>query len=127
MHVFGGVVWGHQHERMKHTARQSQVLSHITELATSLGRRSAPPPVPTAMPCPRTCTPEPIPGCPLPHCYGACPSPRDVVIPFFHRLESPEHLNGFLEAVRSSTGGTFIPRPGGPRRLTLACRLCMGG
>lgn len=54
-----------QHERMKNTARQSQLLTHISELARSLGR-----------------------------------SPRDVVLPFFKRLESVEHLNGLNEAVR---------------------------
>ncbi len=54
-----------KHARMQNTARQSQLLSHITELASSLGR-----------------------------------SPRDVVVPFFRRLESPEHLKGFTEAVK---------------------------
>lgn len=54
-----------QHERMKNTARQSQLLTHISELARSLGR-----------------------------------SPRDVVLPFFKRLESAEHLAGFAEAVK---------------------------
>ena len=54
-----------KHARMKNTARQSQLLSHITELGHSLGR-----------------------------------SPRDVVVPFFRRLQEPEHLKGFTNAVQ---------------------------
>jgi len=54
-----------KHARMKKTARQSQLLSHITELGHSLGR-----------------------------------SPRDVVVPFFRRLQEPEHLKGFTNAVQ---------------------------
>ncbi|EWM24595.1 cdc37 protein [Nannochloropsis gaditana] len=54
-----------KHARMKNTARQSQILSHITELAHSLDR-----------------------------------SPRDVVVPFFRRLQEPVHLKGFSDAVQ---------------------------
>jgi cell division cycle protein 37 len=54
-----------KHTRMQNTARQSQLLSHIRDLAASLGR-----------------------------------SPRDVVLPFFSRLDNPVHLKGFQEAVK---------------------------
>ncbi len=45
-------------------SRQSQILSHITELAQSMKR-----------------------------------DPRDVILPFFMRLEEAEHLRGFNQAV----------------------------
>jgi cell division cycle protein 37 len=51
-------------ERMKIVSRQSQILSHITELATSTKR-----------------------------------DPRDLIIPFFIRIQEPGHSSGFQEAV----------------------------
>lgn len=51
-------------EKMKRAARNSQILSHITELATSLKRH-----------------------------------PRDVVLPFFKRIDDPVYRAGFDEAV----------------------------
>lgn len=52
------------HEKMRQVAHQSQLLSHICELAVSLKR-----------------------------------PPRDVVVPFFRRIQEPEHLAGFKDAV----------------------------
>lgn len=54
-----------KHDRMKLVCRQSQILSHITELAVSLGR-----------------------------------DPRDVILPFFRRIEEKEYLTNFLSAVQ---------------------------
>mgnify|MGYP003385495688 CR=1 FL=1 len=51
-------------ERMKVVSRQSQILSHISELGTSTGR-----------------------------------DPRDVIIPFFIRIQEPTHSSGFQDAV----------------------------
>lgn len=51
-------------DRMKLVCRQSQILSHITELATSLRR-----------------------------------DPRDVILPFFKRIDEKEYFNGFIGAV----------------------------
>eukprot|EP00604_Paraphysomonas_vestita_P002945 CAMPEP_0174820822 /NCGR_PEP_ID=MMETSP1107-20130205/4883_1 /TAXON_ID=36770 /ORGANISM="Paraphysomonas vestita, Strain GFlagA" /LENGTH=461 /DNA_ID=CAMNT_0016036875 /DNA_START=2093 /DNA_END=3478 /DNA_ORIENTATION=+ len=53
-----------KHKRMKLVCRQSQILSHITELAQSMKR-----------------------------------DPRDVIIPFFIRIQEPEHFQGFTNAV----------------------------
>lgn len=55
-------------ERMKIVCRQSQILSHISELGTSTGR-----------------------------------DPRDVIIPFFIRIQEPTHNKGFMEAVADFT------------------------
>eukprot|EP00602_Paraphysomonas_sp_CaronLab_P003364 CAMPEP_0185021224 /NCGR_PEP_ID=MMETSP1103-20130426/3905_1 /TAXON_ID=36769 /ORGANISM="Paraphysomonas bandaiensis, Strain Caron Lab Isolate" /LENGTH=451 /DNA_ID=CAMNT_0027552621 /DNA_START=63 /DNA_END=1421 /DNA_ORIENTATION=- len=57
-----------KHRRMRQVCRQSQILSHITELATSMRR-----------------------------------DPRDVILPFFMRLQEPEHLKGFNDAVYDFT------------------------
>lgn len=57
-------------DRMKLVCRQSQILSHITELGVSMGR-----------------------------------DPRDVIVPFFRRIQEKEYLAGFLKAV-----GDFIDR-----------------
>jgi cell division cycle protein 37 len=54
-----------KHKRMKLVCRQSQILSHVSELAQSMGR-----------------------------------DPRDVVIPFFRRIEEKEHKKGFDDAVK---------------------------
>lgn len=54
-----------KHRRMKLVCRQSQILSHITELATSMRK-----------------------------------DPRDVILPFFKRLEERTHLEGFNVAVQ---------------------------
>lgn len=54
-----------KHKRMKLVCRQSQILSHITELATSMRK-----------------------------------DPRDVILPFFKRLEERNHLEGFNVAVQ---------------------------
>lgn len=59
-----------KHKRMKLVCRQSQILSHIQELANSLKK-----------------------------------DPRDVIIPFFKRLELSEHSNLFTDAVN-----TFIEK-----------------
>jgi cell division cycle protein 37 len=53
-----------KHKRMKLVCRQSQIISHIIELAQSMKR-----------------------------------DPREVVIPFFRRLEEKTHLDGFTGAV----------------------------
>jgi cell division cycle protein 37 len=53
-----------KHARMKMVCRQSQILSHIHELGTSMKR-----------------------------------DPRDVILPFFKRIEEKEYLQGFLNAV----------------------------
>lgn len=53
-----------KHARMKLVCRQSQILSHIHELGTSMHR-----------------------------------DPRDVILPFFKRIEEKEYLKGFLGAV----------------------------
>ncbi len=53
-----------KHARMKLVCRQSQILSHIHELGTSMKR-----------------------------------DPRDVILPFFKRIEEKEYLQGFLNAV----------------------------
>jgi cell division cycle protein 37 len=55
-----------KHERMKLVCRQSQILTHITELGTSLKR-----------------------------------DPRDVILPFFHRISEAEYMKGFLKEVDS--------------------------
>jgi cell division cycle protein 37 len=52
-------------DKMKLASRNSQVLSHVTDLAASLNRH-----------------------------------PRDVVLPFFSRIEDPRYRAGFEEAVR---------------------------
>ena len=52
------------HDKMLLAARNSQVLSHITELAQSLRRH-----------------------------------PRDVVLPFFHRISEAQYKAGFDDAV----------------------------
>ena len=52
------------HDKMKRTARNSQILSHITELASSMNRH-----------------------------------PRDVVLPFFARVNSSAFQSGFDDAV----------------------------
>ena len=51
-------------ERMKLVCRQSQILSHISELGVQMHR-----------------------------------DPRDVILPFFRRMEEKQYLNGFLSAV----------------------------
>lgn len=51
-------------ERMKLVCRQSQILSHITELGVQIHR-----------------------------------DPRDVILPFFRRMEEKQYLTGFLQAV----------------------------
>lgn len=51
-------------ERMKLVCRQSQILSHITELGVQMHR-----------------------------------DPRDVILPFFRRMEENQYLTGFLQAV----------------------------
>merc|ERR1712093_757621 len=51
--------------KMKLASRNSQVLSHVTDLAASLNRH-----------------------------------PRDVVLPFFSRIEDPRYRSGFEEAVQ---------------------------
>lgn len=53
-----------KHKRMKLVCRQSQIVSHIVELATSMRR-----------------------------------DPREVVLPFFKRLDQAEHMEGFTSAV----------------------------
>jgi cell division cycle protein 37 len=53
-----------KHKRMKLVGRQSQILSHIHELGTSMRR-----------------------------------DPRDVILPFFKRIQEPDYLQGFLAAV----------------------------
>eukprot|EP00607_Mallomonas_marina_P009104 CAMPEP_0182422584 /NCGR_PEP_ID=MMETSP1167-20130531/8304_1 /TAXON_ID=2988 /ORGANISM="Mallomonas Sp, Strain CCMP3275" /LENGTH=473 /DNA_ID=CAMNT_0024600753 /DNA_START=51 /DNA_END=1472 /DNA_ORIENTATION=- len=53
-----------KHKRMKLVCRQSQILSHIQELANSMHK-----------------------------------DPRDVIIPFFRRIEEKEHFAGFTSAV----------------------------
>jgi hypothetical protein len=53
-----------KHKRMKLVCRQSQIISHIVELASSMKR-----------------------------------DPRDVVLPFFKRLEEKQHLDGLTSAV----------------------------
>ena len=52
-------------DKMKLASRNSQVLSHVTDLAASLNRH-----------------------------------PRDVVLPFFARIEDPRYRSGFEEAVQ---------------------------
>ena len=52
-------------DKMKLASRNSQVLSHVTDLAASLNRH-----------------------------------PRDVVLPFFSRIEDPRYRSGFEEAVQ---------------------------
>ncbi|CAN0015668.1 unnamed protein product, partial [Ectocarpus fasciculatus] len=54
-----------KHKRCKLVCRQSQIVSHIVELATSMKR-----------------------------------DPREVVLPFFKRLEEKEHLDAFNSAVK---------------------------
>jgi len=53
------------HDKMKLASRNSQVLSHVTDLSASLNRH-----------------------------------PRDVVLPFFARIEDPRYRSGFEEAVQ---------------------------
>ena len=53
-----------KHKRMKLVCRQSQLLSHIQELANSMRKDT-----------------------------------RDVILPFFKRLEEAEHMKGFLSSV----------------------------
>jgi hypothetical protein len=53
-----------KHDRMKLVCRQSQILTHITELGVSMRR-----------------------------------DPRDVILPFFHRISEPAYLKGFAAAV----------------------------
>lgn len=53
-----------KHKRMKLVCRQSQILSHIHELGTSMRR-----------------------------------DPRDVILPFFHRISEKEYLANFISAV----------------------------
>lgn len=53
-----------KHKRMKLVGRQSQILSHIHELGTSMHR-----------------------------------DPRDVILPFFRRIQEGDYLQGFLSAV----------------------------
>lgn len=57
-----------KHKRMKLVCRQSQIISHIIELAQSMAR-----------------------------------DPREVVLPFFKRIEEKIHLDGFLSAVNDFT------------------------
>ena len=57
-----------KHKRMKLVCRQSQIISHIIELAQSMAR-----------------------------------DPREVVLPFFKRIEEKVHLDGFLSAVNDFT------------------------
>ncbi len=57
-----------KHIRMKLVCRQSQILSHITELGVSMRR-----------------------------------DPRDVIIPFFRRIQEREYLTGFLQSVTDFT------------------------
>lgn len=54
-----------KHKRMKQVCRQSQILSHIAELAQGMSR-----------------------------------DPRDVIVPFFKRLEEDEHKKGFDSALK---------------------------
>ena len=53
-----------KHERMKKVCRQSQILSHLSELGSQMHR-----------------------------------DPRDVILPFFMRMEEDQYLNGFKQAV----------------------------
>lgn len=53
-----------KHERMKKVCRQSQILSHLSELGSQMRR-----------------------------------DPRDVILPFFMRMEEDQYLTGFKEAV----------------------------
>lgn len=57
-----------KHDRMKLVSRQSQILTHVTQLAESLRR-----------------------------------DPRDVIIPFFKRLEEAEHLQAFTTSTKQFT------------------------